>query len=185
MVKSIIFSAPSGSGKTTIVKHILKTFPQIKFSISATTRNIRSGEEDGKDYYFLSTQWFKHMVELDEFVEWEEVYKDQYYGTLKSEVNRIWNDNGIVIYDMDVIGGVNLKKKFGDESMSFFIKVPTIEELENRLRDRGTETEEKIQTRISKAKKEMEYETQFDKVIVNTDLETTLQDVEKIIKNII
>ena len=103
MVKSIIFSAPSGSGKTTIVKHILKTFPQIKFSISATTRNIRPGEEDGKDYYFLSPQWFKHMIELDEFVEWEEVYKDQYYGTLKSEVKRIWDDGGIVIYDMDVI----------------------------------------------------------------------------------
>jgi len=185
MVKSIIFSAPSGSGKTTIVKHILKNFPQIKFSISATTRNIRPGEEDGKDYYFLSTKWFKHMIELDEFVEWEEVYKDQYYGTLKSEVNLIWDDNNIVIYDMDVIGGVSLKKKFGDESMSFFIKVPTIEDLEKRLRDRGTETEEKIQMRISKAKKEMEYETQFDKVIVNTDLEETLKEVEKIIKNII
>jgi guanylate kinase len=185
MVKSIIFSAPSGSGKTTIVKHILKTFPQIKFSISATTRNIRPGEEDGKDYYFLSPQWFKHMIELDEFVEWEEVYKDQYYGTLKSEVKRIWDDGGIVIYDMDVIGGVNLKKKFGDESTSFFVKVPTIEELEKRLRDRGTETEDKIKMRISKAQKEMEYETHFDKIIINTDLETTLNEVEEIIKKLI
>ena len=185
MVKSIIFSAPSGSGKTTIVKHILKSFPQIKFSISATTRPMRSGEEDGKDYYFLSTAWFKHMIELGEFVEWQEVYKDQYYGTLKSEVKRIWDEGGIVIYDMDVIGGVNLKKNFGDESLSFFIKVSSIEELENRLRNRGTETNEKIQIRISKAKMEMEYEYQFDKVIINNDLETTLNEVEEIIKTIL
>jgi guanylate kinase len=185
MIKSIIFSAPSGSGKTTIVKHILKIFPQIKFSISATTRAQRPGEEDGKDYYFLSTQWFKHMIDLDEFVEWEEVYKDQFYGTLKTEVQKIWNEGGIVIYDMDVIGGVNLKEKFGDESISFFVKVPSLEELEKRLTERKTETEEKVKMRVLKAKSEMEYEFKFDKVIVNTNLDDTLKEVEEIIKNII
>lgn len=184
MVKSIIFSAPSGSGKTTIVKHILQTFPNIKFSVSATTRPMRPGEVDGKDYHFISVEDFKSKIESGEFIEYEEVYPGLFYGTLKSEVQKIWNDGGIVIYDMDVVGGVNLKKQFGEESLSFFVKVPTIEELEERLRSRGTETEEKIQMRISKAKQEMEWEHQFDVVLVNNNLENTLKITEEIIKSI-
>lgn len=184
MVKSIIFSAPSGSGKTTIVKHILQTFPNIKFSVSATTRPMRPGEVDGKDYHFISVEDFKSKIESGEFIEYEEVYPGLFYGTLKSEVQKIWNDGGIVIYDMDVVGGVNLKKQFGEESLSFFVKVPTIEELEERLRSRGTETEEKIQMRILKAKQEMEWEHQFDVVLVNNNLENTLKITEEIIKSI-
>ena len=183
MVKSIIFSAPSGSGKTTIVKHILQTFPNIKFSVSATTRPMRPGEVDGKDYHFISVGDFKSKIESGEFIEYEEVYPGLFYGTLKSEVQKIWNDGGIVIYDMDVVGGVNLKKQFGEESLSFFVKVPTIEELEERLRSRGTETEEKIQMRILKAKQEMECEHQFDVVLVNNNLENTLKITEEIIKS--
>jgi guanylate kinase len=184
MVKSIIFSAPSGSGKTTIVKYILQHFPNIQFSISATTRQIRSGETNGKDYHFISIEEFKSKIENDEFIEYEEVYPGLFYGTLKSEVQKIWNDGGIVIYDMDVVGGVNLKKQFGQESLSFFVKVPTIEELEERLRSRGTESEEKIQMRISKAKTEMEYENQFDIILVNSNLENTLKITEEIIKSL-
>ena len=184
MVRSIIFSAPSGSGKTTIVKHILQTFPNIKFSVSATTRPMRPGEVDGKDYHFISVGDFKSKIESGEFIEYEEVYPGLFYGTLKSEVQKIWNDGGIVIYDMDVVGGVNLKKQFGEESLSFFVKVPTIEELEERLRSRGTETEEKIQMRILKAKQEMECEHQFDVVLVNNNLENTLKITEEIIKSI-
>jgi len=184
MVKSIIFSAPSGSGKTTIVKYILQHFPNIQFSISATTRQIRSGETNGKDYHFISIEEFKSKIENDEFIEYEEVYPGLFYGTLKSEVQKIWNDGGIVIYDMDVVGGVNLKKQFGQESLSFFVKVPTIEELEERLRSRGTESEEKIQMRISKAKSEMEYENQFDIILVNSNLENTLKITEEIIKSL-
>ena len=184
MVKSIIFSAPSGSGKTTIVKHILQTFPNIKFSVLATTRPMRPGEVDGKDYHFISVGDFKSKIESGEFIEYEEVYPGLFYGTLKSEVQKIWNDGGIVIYDMDVVGGVNLKKQFGEESLSFFVKVPTIEELEERLRSRGTETEEKIQMRILKAKQEMECEHQFDVVLVNNNLENTLKITEEIIKSI-
>jgi len=184
MVRSIIFSAPSGSGKTTIVKHILQTFPNIKFSVSATTRPMRPGEVDGKDYHFISVDDFKSKIEMGEFIEYEEVYPGLFYGTLKSEVQKIWNDGGIVIYDMDVVGGVNLKKQFGEESLSFFVKVPTIEELEERLRSRGTETEEKIQMRILKAKQEMECEHQFDVVLVNNNLENTLKITEEIIKSI-
>jgi len=184
MVKSIIFSAPSGSGKTTIVKYILQHFPNIQFSISATTRQIRSGETNGKDYHFISIEEFKSKIENDEFIEYEEVYPGLFYGTLKSEVQKIWNKGGIVIYDMDVVGGVNLKKQFGQESLSFFVKVPTIEELEERLRSRGTESEEKIQMRISKAKTEMEYENQFDIILVNSNLENTLKITEEIIKSL-
>jgi guanylate kinase len=184
MVKSIIFSAPSGSGKTTIVKYILQNFPSIQFSISATTRQIRPGETNGKDYHFISVEEFKSKIENDEFIEYEEVYPGLFYGTLKSEVQKIWNDGGIVIYDMDVVGGVNLKKQFGQESLSFFVKVPTIEELEERLRSRGTESEEKIQMRISKAKSEMEYENQFDIVLINQNLEDTLKITEEIIKKL-
>jgi guanylate kinase len=184
MVKSIIFSAPSGSGKTTIVKHILKTFPKIEFSISATTRSIRPGEVDGKDYHFISVDEFKKKIDNNDFIEFEEVYPGLFYGTLKSEVQKIWNKGGTVIYDMDVVGGVNLKKQFGDESISFFVKVPTIEELEERLRLRGTETEEKIQMRISKAQSEMEYENQFDIILVNSNLDNTLKITEEIIKSL-
>jgi guanylate kinase len=184
MVKSIIFSAPSGSGKTTIVKHILQHFPNIQFSISATTRQIRPGETDGKDYHFISVEEFKSKIDKGEFIEWEEVYPGLFYGTLKSEVQKIWDKAGIVIYDMDVVGGVNLKKQFGNESISFFVKVPTIKELEERLRSRGTETEEKIQMRISKAESEMEYENQFDIILVNRNLEDTLKITEEIIKSL-
>jgi guanylate kinase len=184
MVRSIIFSAPSGSGKTTIVKHILQTFPNIKFSVSATTRPMRPGEVDGKDYHFISVEDFKSKIESGEFIEYEEVYPGLFYGTLKSEVQKIWNDGGIVIYDMDVVGGINLKKQFGDESLSFFVKVPSIEKLEQRLRSRGTESEEKIQMRVSKAKQEMDYEDQFDFVLINNNLENTLKIAQEIISSL-
>jgi guanylate kinase len=177
MIKALIFSAPSGSGKTTIVKHILKNFPQVQFSISATTRSIRSGEKDGKDYHFLSVEDFKNKIEQNQFLEWEEVYPNQFYGTLKSDVQDIWDNNRIVIFDLDVQGGIRLKEIMKNKSLSFFVKVP-VEELENRLRNRGTESEEKIKMRVDKAIHEITFENQFDKVILNTDLEETLKLVE-------
>ncbi len=181
--KLIIFSAPSGSGKTTIINEVLKEFPNLEFSVSACSRKPRKGEIHGKNYYYLSIEDFKEKIKNDEFVEWEEVYKDNFYGTLKSELNRIWNKGNHVVFDVDVVGGVNLKKKFPANSLAIFIKAPSIEELEKRLRNRNTESEEQIKKRISKAEKELEYSKYFDKIIINDDLKTAINETKKIIQD--
>lgn len=183
MNKVIIFSAPSGSGKTTLVKHCLGIFPELEFSISATTRSPRGEEIHGKDYYFLSTEEFKQKISENAFVEYEEVYTDKFYGTLKSEVERIWQNQKIVIFDVDVVGGVNLKKIFGDQAMSIFIAPPSIEELEKRLILRNTDSPETIKTRVNKAQEELGYQNQFDKIIVNDNLESSKKDIETLISD--
>lgn len=185
MNKAIIFCAPSGSGKTTIVKHLLKVYPQLSFSISACTRACRANEVDGKDYYFLSQQEFKNRVLHGDFLEFEEVYNGNFYGTLKSEIERIWNLNKVVIFDVDVEGGLNLKKYFGDKALSVFVKPPSVDELARRLRERLTETEEMLKTRVGKAVLEMEFQHKFDQVIINDDLNTALIEAENLIRNFI
>lgn len=183
--KLIIFSAPSGAGKTTIVRHLLQVYPQLEFSVSATSRAARGDEEHGKAYYFFSADEFRERIARDEFVEWEEVYTGQFYGTLHSEVERIWAKNHHVIFDVDVKGGLNLKKKFGERALSIFVMPPSIDALENRLRGRGTETEEKIQMRLSKAKSELEFATEFDKLILNDKLERALKIAEQLVSDFI
>ena len=169
--KLVIFSAPSGSGKTTLVRHLLASDLNLAFSISATSRAPRSNEQHGKDYYFLSKGEFEENIEKGAFLEWEEVYKDCYYGTLKSEVERIWKNGHHVIFDMDVIGGLNLKKRYGDRALAVFVKPPDLHELETRLRGRATDSESKILQRLEKAEREMAYADQFDHVLVNRDLD--------------
>ncbi|WP_089872852.1 guanylate kinase [Epilithonimonas hungarica] len=183
--KVIIFSAPSGSGKTTLVKHGLSVVPQLSFSISATTRQPRGEEQHAKDYYFLTPEEFRTKISKDEFVEFEEVYTDKYYGTLKSEVERIWKEGKVVIFDVDVKGGIRLKEIFGDKALSIFVMPPSISELEQRLIKRNTDCAETIKTRVEKAGEEMTYQKHFDKIIVNTDLDKAKAEVEKIINNFI
>ena len=170
--KLVIFSAPSGAGKSTLVNYLLPQFPQLSFSISATSRSPRGKEEHGKDYYFLSSEEFNARVAQDELLEWEEVYAGTYYGTLKSEVQRIWSEGGVVVFDIDVVGALNLKRQFGERALALFVQAPSIEVLEKRLRGRGTDSEEKISERIDKAAQEMSRAPEFDKVVVNDDLET-------------
>lgn len=177
--KVVIFSAPSGAGKTTITRYILEHVERCEFSVSATTRAIRGQEKHGIDYYFLTLDEFKEKISNDGFVEWEEVYTNLFYGTLKSEVSRIWAKGNIVLFDVDVNGGVNLKKYFGEKALSIFIMPPSIEVLEQRLRKRGTETEEAIQMRVAKADKEMSYQDKFDAIVLNDDLVTAQQDAYK------
>ena len=181
MNKVIIFSAPSGSGKTTLVKHCLEHFPELEFSISCTTRNPRGTEKDGVDYHFISPEKFRQKIWEEAFVEFEEVYEDKYYGTLKSEVNRIWNDGKTVIFDVDVKGGIALKKYFGEQALSIFIMPPSIQELERRLIARATDDADTIQTRVEKAEQEMTFQNEFDKILVNTDLETAKAEIEKLL----
>jgi guanylate kinase len=181
--KVIIFSAPSGSGKSTIIGHLLKRIPNMEFSISATSRKPRPGEENGREYYFLSHDEFKQKVAEDKFVEWVEVYQGTCYGTLKSEIERIWKKGNVVIFDVDVLGGVSLKKIFGDKALSVFIQPPSIEVLEQRLRDRNTETEESLKKRIERAQMELQYSNQLDVVVVNDDLETAINETETIVNN--
>ncbi|MDX1651478.1 MAG: guanylate kinase [Brumimicrobium sp.] len=180
--RCIIFSAPSGAGKTTIVHRLLERVDHLAFSVSACSRPPRPNEKDGKDYYFLSVQEFKDRIQQGDFIEWEEVYKDHFYGTLKSEVQRLWDDNKIVVFDVDVYGGINLKKYFGEKALSFFIQPPSIEELEIRLRNRKTESEEKIQTRLKKAREELQQREHFDITVVNDNLELTVDEVENHVK---
>jgi guanylate kinase len=177
--KIIIVSAPSGAGKTTTVKHLLQQNFGLEFSVSATSRQPRPGETNGKDYYFIPESEFRQKIENREFLEWEEVYEGNLYGTLKSEVIRILNLGKSVIFDVDVVGGLNIKKFYGNDALAIFITPPSVEELEKRLKKRSTETEEKINTRIAKAKKEMEFAGQFDVIIVNDVLSTALADAEK------
>ena len=181
MKKVIIFSAPSGSGKTTLVKHCLEHFPQLSFSISCTTRTLRGTEQNGIDYYFLSPDEFRKNITENAFVEYEEVYPDKYYGTLKSEVSRIWDSGKVVIFDVDVKGGVSLKKYFGEQALSIFIMPPSIEELERRLMLRATDDEATIKTRVEKAEFEMVFKDEFDKIVVNTDLDEAKAEMEKMI----
>lgn len=171
--KLIVFSAPSGSGKTTIVHHLL-SHPELKldFSISATSRPARGQEQNGKDYYFISTDEFKSHIKNNDFVEWEEVYTNNFYGTLKSEINRIWSNGQHVIFDIDVKGGLNIKQQFPTQTLAIFVQPPSIEEMEARLRNRQTDSEEKIKERVAKASKEMVFAKDFDLILLNDDLET-------------
>ena len=175
--KAIIFSAPSGSGKTSLVKELMKQVPDLGFSISACTRDKRGRHElHGRDYYFLSIEEFKQKIDQDAFVEWEEVYAGNFYGTLKEEVLRIWKEGKAVIFDVDVKGGLALKKYFGDQALAIFVKVPSLDVLESRLNDRGTETEESLSRRIYKAKFEMTFEGQFDVTVFNDDFTRSSMD---------
>jgi guanylate kinase len=179
--KLIIFSAPSGSGKTTIVRELLKTFPQFEFSISATSRQPRGKEQHGVDYYFLTNEEFKERVARDEFVEWEEVYAGTCYGTLRSEMERIWAKGNVIVFDVDVMGGINLKKLFGADACSVFIQPPSVEELERRLRGRGTDAEEVILKRIAKAEFELSKAPEFDFTVVNDNLSVAIDETANII----
>lgn len=185
MKKVIIFSAPSGSGKTTLVKHCLQHFPQLAFSVSCTTRNPRGQEKNGIDYHFISPDEFRKRIADGEFVEFEEVYTDKYYGTLKSEVEKIWNEGKVVIFDVDVKGGIALKKYFEDKALSIFIMPPSVAELERRLINRATDDAETIKTRVSKAELEMGFQHDFDRILVNTDLETAKKEIEILVGNFI
>ena len=179
--KVLIFSAPSGSGKSTIVNHLLSVRTDMEFSVSATSRPPRGEEKDGVEYLFYSADVFRALVADDKFVEYEEVYADRFYGTLKSEVNRIWAKGHVIIFDVDVKGGVSLKKYFGDAALSVFIQAPSVEELRRRLVARGTDSPEAIETRIAKASEEMAYAGKFDRVLVNNDLKTALDNAEQLV----
>lgn len=181
MEKLIIFSAPSGSGKTTIVRELLKKYPQFEFSISATSRSPRGTERNGEDYYFMTNEDFMKAVAEDRFVEWEEVYAGTCYGTLKSETERIWAKGNVIIFDVDVMGGINLKKIFGDKACSIFIMPPSVEELERRLICRGTDCAEVIAKRVAKAEFEISKANAFDHVVVNDILTDAIGATEKII----
>ncbi len=184
--KAIIFSAPSGSGKTTIVKYLVSKIPNLGFSISACTRDKRGrSEENGKDYYFLSPEEFKKKILQDDFIEWEEVYEGNFYGTLKEEIQRIWDSGKHVIFDVDVKGGLNLKKYFGNKALAIFVKVPSIEALTERLKDRGTETDESLSRRIYKAKFEMGFDNQFDATILNDDMQRSFAEAERMVGDFI
>ena len=181
MNKVLIFSAPSGSGKSTIVNHILGLHPEVEFSVSATSRLPRGEEKDGVEYFFYSADIFRLLVRDDKFVEFEEVYPDRFYGTLKAEVNRIWSRGHVIIFDVDVKGGVNLKKYFGDQALSVFIQAPSVEVLRERLVKRGTDSAEDIEKRVAKAAEEMTYAPQFDKVLINDDLATAFAESEAMV----
>jgi len=181
--KMIIVSAPSGAGKTTIVKHLLKTFPQLGFSISATSRKIRKGEKDGREYYFMSSDEFRLMIEKEKLMEWQEVYPGSYYGTQVSEVERITSNGQFPVFDVDVVGGLNIKKMFGDKALAIFIRPPSYDVLESRLRSRATDSEESLQKRLSKAKWELTFEKDFDCVIVNNKLEDAFRNTEIMVRD--
>ncbi len=179
--KMIIFSAPSGSGKTTILKEILKGEKIYSFSISACNREARKGEEHGRDYYFLSTEDFEARIKNGDFIEWEEVYEGRYYGTLKSELERIWSEGKIVLFDIDVVGGLNIKKMYGDKALALFIKAPSLDSLKDRLIARNTDDEESIQMRLNKAEEEISYAPDFDYTIVNDDLTKAVNETKAVI----
>ena len=183
--KVIIFSAPSGSGKTTLVKHCLEHFPELEFSISCTTRHARGTEKNGVDYHFVTPEEFRKKIAENAFVEYEEVYTDKYYGTLKSEVERIWNSGKVVIFDVDVKGGISLKEYFGEKALSIYIMPPSIEELERRLIARNTDDAETIKIRVEKASHEMTFHHHFDTIVINTDLEKAKSETENLVKNFI
>ncbi len=181
--KIIIFTAPSGSGKTTIVRHLLKKYDFLGFSVSATNRKKRPKEVDGKDYYFLKPEKFQKKIEEGAFVEWEEVYEGKYYGTLKSEIKRVWSKGKHVVFDIEVKGATNIKKLYPDNSMAVFVRPPSLSELRRRLTNRKTETESSLKKRLNRAEEEMTYENKFDKVIINDLLEVALEEAEQIIES--
>ncbi len=184
MSKLIIISAPSGAGKTTIVRELMKdTNLNLMFSVSATSRPPREHEQNGKDYYFLSADEFRQKIKNNEFVEWEEVYKNQYYGTLKEEITRILKMNKNIIFDVDVKGGLNIKKVYPEIALSIFIKPPSVEELKKRLQNRGTETKQSIKKRIAKAEYELSFADKFDKIIINDDLTRAINETKKTIQD--
>tara|TARA_R110002051_G_scaffold56285_2_gene104593 strand:+ start:30126 stop:30716 length:591 start_codon:yes stop_codon:yes gene_type:complete len=184
--KLIVFSAPSGSGKTTIVRHLLKQKElNLEFSISATSRAARGNEEHGKDYYFLSLSEFKDKIKADSFLEWEEVYRDNFYGTLKAEVERIWAEGKHVIFDIDVSGGLRIKRKFPEQTLSIFVKPPDLNELVRRLKDRGEESEDKISMRVAKAPAELATAPLFDTIVVNSNLDEALENAYNLVSDFI
>jgi guanylate kinase len=184
-MKLIVFTAPSGAGKTTIVRHLLSKYEDLAFSVSATTRAARSHEIQGKDYYFLSLAEWNEKVAENDFLEWEEVYTNQYYGTLKSEIERLWALGKYVVFDIDVKGATSIKKAYGDKAVTIFVKPPSPEILFSRLRKRQTEDEASLKKRIARAAEELTYETTFDAVLLNDDLDTCLQRAEQIIENLV
>lgn len=179
--KLIIFSAPSGAGKTTIVRHLLTKVPGLEFSISATTRNPRGEEVNGKDYYFISKEEFLHRIAKKQFVEFEEVYSGTFYGTLREEIERIWQQGKTVIFDIDVEGGLHLKRKYEEQALAIFVQPPSLEVLKERLAGRGTDSEEKLAERFIKAEKELNYAPQFDIILKNHDLQTACAEAEKLV----
>ena len=184
--KLLVFSAPSGSGKTTIVRHLLtKEDLNLEFSISAATRDPRGEEVNGKDYYFMSIEAFKQHIKADDFVEWEEVYRDNFYGTLKSEVERIWAKGKNVIFDIDVAGGLRIKSKFPQETLAVFVKPPSVDELKRRLKERSTESDDKINMRIAKAHVELATAPQFDIIINNYDLDVANEEAYQLVKEFV
>ncbi|RVU02120.1 guanylate kinase [Mucilaginibacter limnophilus] len=183
--KLIIFSAPSGAGKTTIVHHLLGKIPELEFSISATTRPARGDEQHGKDYYFISKEEFLHLIAKKHFVEFEEVYTGTFYGTLRSEIERIWQEGKTVIFDIDVEGGLHLKRKYADQALAIFVQPPSLEVLKQRLSGRGTDSPEKLQERFAKAEKELNYAPQFDIILKNYDLNTACAEAEQLVKDFI
>jgi len=180
--KLIIFSAPSGAGKSTIVQHLVKQELGLEFSVSATSREPREGETDGKEYYFISPEEFRRKIQENAFVEWEEVYPEQFYGTLHTELERIWDRGRHAIFDIDVAGGMNLKKIYGERACAIFIQPPSMEVLEGRLRSRGTDSETSLRKRVEKAIYELEYASRFDHVLINDSLALALAEAEKIVR---
>jgi guanylate kinase len=180
--KMVIISAPSGAGKSTMIKHLQEKGVKLEFSVSATTREPRGNEENGVEYYFLTASEFKRRIAKGDFVEWEEVYKNQYYGTLKSEIERIWANGNHVLFDVDVKGGINLKKIFGHNAISIFIMPPSVRELEKRLLRRGTDDPSWIRTRVAKAAQEMKLADEFDNIVINDNLEMAEKEVYDLVK---
>ncbi|MDQ6902349.1 MAG: guanylate kinase [Bacteroidota bacterium] len=179
--KIILITAPSGAGKTSIVKYLMKKFPELAFSVSATTRKARRNEKDGEDYYFISEKEFKEKIHSKEFLEWEMVYEGKYYGTLKSEIERIWSLKKVPVLDIDVQGAIHVQQQYPVNTISVFIQVPSLEELRNRLKGRGSETEESLQARVSKSSFEMTFKKHFENVIINNDFKTACLETEKIV----
>ena len=185
MGKLIVISAPSGAGKTSIVHHLLKNMSELSFSVSACSREKREKETHGEDYYFLGIEGFKEKIKEDAFLEWEQVYENQYYGTLKSEIERIWSAGKTVIFDVDVVGGLNIKKQYPTECLSIFIMPPSVDVLRERLSGRGSESEEKIEIRLDKAEKEIAQNQKFDTIILNDDFEIACEEIQEVITNFI
>lgn len=181
--KVLIFSAPSGSGKSTIVQHLVNLDLNLAFSISATSRKPRGGEVNGREYHFVSPEAFREKIKSDKFIEWEEVYPDQYYGTLRSEVQRIWDQGKSALFDIDVEGGLNLKKEFGEKALSVFVKPPSLQDLERRLRSRATDDEEALKKRLGKAEHEMQYAPRFDHILLNDSLNRALIEAEVLVRD--
>jgi guanylate kinase len=179
----IVVSAPSGAGKTTIVKHLFQKYPQLGFSVSATSRKIREGEKDGREYHFISAAEFRMMIDQGKLFEWQEVYPGSFYGTQVSEVDRITSNGLYPVFDLDVVGGLNIKKMYGDKTLAIFIRPPSYEILESRLRTRATDSEESLQKRLNKARWELSQEKDFDAVIVNDKLEDAFEQAEKLVTN--